>query len=262
MDLGRDAACEERFPCAALASTRDGTNAERDARGRNEHSASARRCSSSAAHVRSVPASWLARSSEPSMDVAIASSALTSRSLSPILLLAAARRRSCAVSPGSRRSFRQDRVGLRRPFGSRLFKLRTMHVGSHLAARRDAAAERSSTVPVMKIRNDPRLHPSSGRVLAPHESSTSSLISDQRPARRDVRSSVRGRRCRAKSRTLRRVRARRRLTVKPGVTCLWQISADARACSFDEWMRLDNEYVDTWSPLRDLAIVASKRFPR
>jgi lipopolysaccharide/colanic/teichoic acid biosynthesis glycosyltransferase len=49
--------------------------------------------------------------------------------------------------------------------------------------------------------------------------------------------------------------ALRRLTVKPGLTCLWQIGGRSNL-SFDEWMRLDNLYIDTWSPLGDLAIVA------
>ena len=47
----------------------------------------------------------------------------------------------------------------------------------------------------------------------------------------------------------------RRLSVKPGITCLWQISGRSNV-SFEEWMRLDNAYIDTWSPLSDLAIVA------
>jgi lipopolysaccharide/colanic/teichoic acid biosynthesis glycosyltransferase len=47
----------------------------------------------------------------------------------------------------------------------------------------------------------------------------------------------------------------RRLTVKPGITCLWQISGRSNV-SFEEWMRLDNEYIDTWSPLSDLVILA------
>lgn len=48
--------------------------------------------------------------------------------------------------------------------------------------------------------------------------------------------------------------ARRRLSVKPGVTCLWQISGRSNI-SFEEWMVLDNEYVDTWSPWSDLTII-------
>jgi lipopolysaccharide/colanic/teichoic acid biosynthesis glycosyltransferase len=49
--------------------------------------------------------------------------------------------------------------------------------------------------------------------------------------------------------------ARRRLTVKPGITCLWQVSGRSNLL-FDEWMRLDNLYIDTWTPLGDLAIIA------
>ena len=49
--------------------------------------------------------------------------------------------------------------------------------------------------------------------------------------------------------------ALRRLVVKPGVTCLWQISGRSHL-SFEEWMALDNEYIDAWSPWYDLAIVA------
>ncbi len=36
---------------------------------------------------------------------------------------------------------------------------------------------------------------------------------------------------------------RRRLSVRPGITCLWQISGRCRI-GFDEWMRLDMEYID------------------
>ena len=49
--------------------------------------------------------------------------------------------------------------------------------------------------------------------------------------------------------------AKRRLTVPQGVTGTWQINGRSRV-SFDEWMRLDNDYVDGWTPLGDLAIVA------
>jgi lipopolysaccharide/colanic/teichoic acid biosynthesis glycosyltransferase len=39
------------------------------------------------------------------------------------------------------------------------------------------------------------------------------------------------------------------------MTCLWQIGGRSNV-PFDEWMRLDNAYIDGWSPLGDLAIVA------
>ena len=48
---------------------------------------------------------------------------------------------------------------------------------------------------------------------------------------------------------------RRRLSVRPGITCTWQISGRSDV-SFDRWMRLDLEYIDNWSLLGDLQIFA------
>jgi lipopolysaccharide/colanic/teichoic acid biosynthesis glycosyltransferase len=47
----------------------------------------------------------------------------------------------------------------------------------------------------------------------------------------------------------------RRLSVKPGVTCLWQVGGRSNV-PFDVWMQLDNDYIDGWSPLGDLEILA------
>ncbi len=48
---------------------------------------------------------------------------------------------------------------------------------------------------------------------------------------------------------------RRRLSMKPGITCLWQISGRNNVTSFDRWVALDLEYIDNWSPLLDLRIL-------
>ena len=48
---------------------------------------------------------------------------------------------------------------------------------------------------------------------------------------------------------------RRRLSVKPGLTCLWQISGRNRISTFGEWVRLDLEYIDNWSLWLDLKIL-------
>ncbi|MGH7230987.1 MAG: sugar transferase [Nitrospiraceae bacterium] len=47
---------------------------------------------------------------------------------------------------------------------------------------------------------------------------------------------------------------RRRFSVRPGVTCLWQVSGRS-ALSFEQWMELDLEYIDKWSLLLDLKIL-------
>jgi exopolysaccharide biosynthesis polyprenyl glycosylphosphotransferase len=48
---------------------------------------------------------------------------------------------------------------------------------------------------------------------------------------------------------------RRRLSMKPGLTCLWQISG-RNELDFDQWMQLDLQYIDSWSPWLDLKILA------
>jgi len=47
---------------------------------------------------------------------------------------------------------------------------------------------------------------------------------------------------------------RKRLSVRPGITCIWQISG-RNAVDFEEWMEMDAEYVDTWSFWLDLWII-------
>jgi len=48
---------------------------------------------------------------------------------------------------------------------------------------------------------------------------------------------------------------RRRLSMKPGLTCLWQVNGRNRITSFEEWMRLDLRYIDTWSLKLDFKIL-------
>src|SRR6202041_2754443 len=51
----------------------------------------------------------------------------------------------------------------------------------------------------------------------------------------------------------------RRFSVKPGLTCLWQVSGRSNV-SFDRWIALDLNYIDTWSLLLDMKI-RSMPFP-
>jgi exopolysaccharide biosynthesis polyprenyl glycosylphosphotransferase len=48
---------------------------------------------------------------------------------------------------------------------------------------------------------------------------------------------------------------RRRLSVKPGLTCLWQISGRNQINDFKDWVRLDLEYIDNWSLWLDFKIL-------
>ena len=48
---------------------------------------------------------------------------------------------------------------------------------------------------------------------------------------------------------------RRRLSMKPGVTCLWQISGRSDITDFDEWVKLDVAYIDRWSLWEDFRIL-------
>ena len=48
---------------------------------------------------------------------------------------------------------------------------------------------------------------------------------------------------------------RRRLSVKPGLTCLWQVNGRNKIESFEEWVALDLKYIDNWSIWLDIQIL-------
>ena len=48
---------------------------------------------------------------------------------------------------------------------------------------------------------------------------------------------------------------RKRLAVRPGITCIWQISG-RNEVDFEEWMEMDADYVDRWSLWLDMEILA------
>lgn len=46
-----------------------------------------------------------------------------------------------------------------------------------------------------------------------------------------------------------------KMAVKPGITCLWQVEGRHRINDFDEWVRLDIRYIETWSLWLDIKIL-------
>jgi exopolysaccharide biosynthesis polyprenyl glycosylphosphotransferase len=48
---------------------------------------------------------------------------------------------------------------------------------------------------------------------------------------------------------------RRKLSIKPGITCLWQVSGRNDIDDFDEWVNMDLEYIDNWSIWLDVKIL-------
>lgn len=47
---------------------------------------------------------------------------------------------------------------------------------------------------------------------------------------------------------------RRRFSVRPGITCIWQVSGRS-SITFEKWMELDMDYIDRWSLWLDLSIL-------
>jgi lipopolysaccharide/colanic/teichoic acid biosynthesis glycosyltransferase len=145
--------------------------------------------------------------------------------------------------------FVQERVGLnKRRF--RLYKFRTMVADAEeKLAELEGLNELSG--PVFKIKNDPRITPI-GRFL--RKASVDelpqlfnvligdmSLVGPRALPVRDYNGFDRD-------------WHRRRFSVRPGITCLWQING-RNTIPFDKWMELDLEYIDTWSLWLDLKIL-------
>lgn len=199
-------------------------------------------CPERAEASRRVPRWWLA--AKRATDVVLGSLLLLA--LSPVILIAAA-----AISLVDRGSpfYTQERVGCNgRRF--RMYKLRTMVKGAH-AMRDDLLHLNEVEGPVFKIRNDPRLHAAGAFLrrtsidefpnLLNVVLGDMTLVGPRPPLPSEVEHYS--------------ARARRRLTVPQGVTCLWQINGRSDV-SFEHWMELDNRYIDTWSPWGDLMILA------
>ena len=146
--------------------------------------------------------------------------------------------------------FRQKRSGLNgQPFT--IFKFRTM-VSNAEQLKAELSAMNEMTGPVFKVSQDPRIT-SIGRLLR-------KFSVDEFPQLLNV---LKGEMSLVGPRPLPvdEVRQfydlahRRRLSVKPGLTCLWQISGRNNVNDFKDWVRLDLEYIDNWSLWLDIKIL-------
>jgi exopolysaccharide biosynthesis polyprenyl glycosylphosphotransferase len=144
--------------------------------------------------------------------------------------------------------FKQQRVGLRgRKFY--IYKFRTMVVD----AERQKAALASlneSDGPAFKIANDPRITPF-GRFLR-----KSGL--DEIPQLCNVvkgeMSLIGPRPLLPEEVTAQKEWQLKRMCIKPGITCTWQIQPHRNKVPFEKWMQLDREYVENWSFYADFKI--------
>lgn len=177
-------------------------------------------------------------------DIAAASLALGM--LSPVFVVIAV---LIKVTSRGQVFFRQQRVGLRgRQF--HMLKFRSMVVNAEeLKALLRERNER--TGPVFKIRNDPRITPI-GRFLRKYSI-------DELPQLINIlrgEMSVVGPRPPVPSEVAQYEPWQlRRLAVCPGLTCIWQSTADRHQLSFEQWMYLDMQYIDHWNLARDFALI-------
>jgi exopolysaccharide biosynthesis polyprenyl glycosylphosphotransferase len=146
--------------------------------------------------------------------------------------------------------FRQQRSGLNgRPFT--MYKFRSMVTNAE-QLKHELAALNEMSGPVFKVTNDPRVT-KIGRLLR-------KTSVDEFPQLINVlkgEMSLVGPRPLPVDEVTRfdDFAHRRRLSVKPGLTCLWQISGRNNVKDFKDWVRLDLEYIDNWSIWLDLKIL-------
>lgn len=165
--------------------------------------------------------------------------------LAPVLLVAAIAIRVSSRGPVL---FVQVRVGK----GGRRFRMLKFR-----SMRRQAHDERDNVIhlnevsgPVFKIRDDPRLTrvgrlmrklsidelPQLANVIAGHMS----LVGPRPPLPEEYETYG--------------PRERRRLSVRPGLTCIWQVSGRSDV-DFDSWVDMDLQYIDTWTFRQDLELL-------
>ncbi len=145
--------------------------------------------------------------------------------------------------------FKQERVGLRgRKFY--IYKFRTMIYNAEVL--RDSLLEKNeSDGPTFKIKNDPRIT-KIGKLLRKTGMDElpqlfnvlrgeMSLIGPRPPLPQEVEKYERWQ--------------LKRLSVKPGITCTWQVIPNRHDVLFEKWMKLDIQYIENWSIKKDLQLI-------
>jgi lipopolysaccharide/colanic/teichoic acid biosynthesis glycosyltransferase len=146
--------------------------------------------------------------------------------------------------------FVQERVGFNKRRFS-MIKFRTMTVDAEARMEEIEHLNEKQGTPIFKIKNDPRIT-RVGRWL--RKTSIDELpqlvnvlmgdMSIVGPRPLSVRDAVR----------MEEAWQKRRFSVKPGLTCLWQVSGRSNL-SFEQWMQLDLDYIDQWSLKLDASIL-------
>lgn len=165
--------------------------------------------------------------------------------LSPLFLLIAILIKATSKGPIL---YKQIRSGLN---GRRFtcYKFRSMVVGADNKIN-EIEHLNIMTGPVFKVKNDPRLT-KIGKILRKYSldelpqlwnvvKGEMSLVGPRPPIPQEVHKYQKWQ--------------RRRLSMKPGITCLWQVSGRNRV-DFDTWMKLDLQYIDNWSLGLDFKIL-------
>ena len=146
--------------------------------------------------------------------------------------------------------FRQVRSGYNgRQFT--VYKFRTM-ISNAEKKQKEIVSLNEADGPVFKIKKDPRIIPYIGnflRVMSLDElpqlinvlKGEMSLVGPRPPIPNEVEKYD--------------IWQRRRLSMKPGMTCIWQITPNRNDVSFKEWMNMDLLYIDNWSLLLDIKIL-------
>ena len=167
--------------------------------------------------------------------------------LAPVFLIVAIAVKATSQGPAI---FRQERGG-RNGRTFRMLKFRSMRHGAE-AEQAALADQNELNGPAFKLTHDPRITPV-GRFIRRHSldelpqlwnvlRGEMSLVGPRPLPIAEVAAIAQG-------------RDRRRLSVKPGLTGLWQVSGRSDLADFADWVRLDLSYIDQWSLWLDLKIL-------